>query len=400
MRRVYLDNNATTRVDPRVLEVMSPHFLQDFGNASSIHEFGQQAREAVETARQAVADLVGSLPKEIIFTSGGTESDNTAIRGIAASHPGNGRHLITTTIEHPAVLRTMEQLEEEGFQVTYLPVDRQGLIRLEDLHAAVREDTILISIMHANNETGAIQELRAVGRFAREKGILFHTDAVQSAGKIPVDVNDLGVDLLSLSGHKIHGPKGVGALYLRHGVQMKSLLLGGSHERGRRGGTENVPGIVALGKAVALAREGLADFDLRVRSLRDRIETGLLERIPQTRINGSTRRRMPHTTNLSFRGVEGEALLISLDLQGIAVSTGAACSSGSLEPSHVLKAMGFENRRVESALRLSLSRMTTEEEITTALEVLPRTIRRMRELSPLYRESRDRVQREGQRTHS
>ena len=244
------------------------------------------------------------------------------------------------------------------------------------------------------------QELRAVGRFAREKGILFHTDAVQSAGKIPVDVNDLGVDLLSLSGHKIHGPKGVGALYLRHGVQMKSLLLGGSHERGRRGGTENVPGIVALGKAVALAREGLADFDLRVRSLRDRIETGLLERIPQTRINGSTLRRMPHTTNLSFRGVEGEALLISLDLQGIAVSTGAACSSGSLEPSHVLKAMGFRNRRVESALRLSLSRMTTEEEITTALDVLPRTIRRMRELSPLYRESRDRVQREGQRTHS
>ena len=400
MRRVYLDNNATTRVDPRVLEVMSPHFLQDFGNASSIHEFGQQAREAVETARQAVADLVGSLPKEIIFTSGGTESDNTAIRGIAASHTGNGRHLITTTIEHPAVLRTMEQLEEEGFRVTYLPVDRQGLIRLKDLHAAVREDTILISIMHANNETGAIQELRAVGRFAREKGILFHTDAVQSAGKIPVDVNDLGVDLLSLSGHKIHGPKGVGALYLRHGVQMKSLLLGGSHERGRRGGTENVPGIVALGKAVALAREGLADFDLRVRSLRDRIETGLLERIPQTRINGSTRRRMPHTTNLSFRGVEGEALLISLDLQGIAVSTGAACSSGSLEPSHVLKAMGFENRRVESALRLSLSRMTTEEEITTALDVLPRTIRRMRELSPLYRESRDRVQREGQRAHS
>ena len=400
MRRVYLDNNATTRVDPRVLEVMSPHFLQDFGNASSIHEFGQQAREAVETARQAVADLVGSLPKEIIFTSGGTESDNTAIRGIAASHTGNGRHLITTTIEHPAVLRTMEQLEEEGFRVTYLPVDRQGLIRLKDLHAAVREDTILISIMHANNETGAIQELRAVGRFAREKGILFHTDAVQSAGKIPVDVNDLGVDLLSLSGHKIHGPKGVGALYLRHGVQMKSLLLGGSHERGRRGGTENVPGIVALGKAVALAREGLADFDLRVRSLRDRIETGLLERIPQTRINGSTLRRMPHTTNLSFRGVEGEALLISLDLQGIAVSTGAACSSGSLEPSHVLKAMGFRNRRVESALRLSLSRMTTEEEITTALEVLPRTIRRMRELSPLYRESRDRVQREGQRAHS
>ena len=400
MSRVYLDNNATTRVDPRVLEVMSPHFLQDFGNASSIHEFGQQAREAVETARQAVADLIGSLPKEIIFTSGGTESDNTAIRGITASHSGKGRHLITTTIEHPAVLRTMEQLEEEGFQATYLPVDRQGLIRLEDLHAAVREDTILISIMHANNETGAIQNLPAVGRLAREKGILFHTDAVQSAGKIPVDVNDLGVDLLSLSGHKIHGPKGVGALYIRQGVEMKSLLLGGSHERGRRGGTENVPGIVGLGKAAALARDGLADFDLRVRSLRDRIETGLLERIPQARINGSTLRRMPHTTNLSFRGVEGEALLISLDLQGIAVSTGAACSSGSLEPSHVLKAMGFRNRRVESALRLSLSRMTTDEEITTALDVLPRTIRRMRELSPLYRESRDRVQRKGQRAHS
>lgn len=399
MRRVYLDNNATTRVDPLVLEVMSPHFLQDFGNASSIHEFGQQAREAVENARQAVADLIGCQAKEIVFTSGGTESDNTAIRGIAAGHSDKGRHLITTTIEHPAVLRTMEQLEEEGFQVTYLPVDRQGLIRLEDLHAAVREDTILISIMHANNETGAIQDLPAVGRFGREKGILFHSDAVQSAGKIPLDVNELGVDLLSLSAHKIHGPKGVGALYIRHGVEMKSLLLGGSHERGRRGGTENVPGIVGLGKAAVLAREGLADFDLRVRSLRERLETELLERVPQTRINGSTLRRMPHTTNLSFRGVEGEALLISLDLQGIAVSTGAACSSGSLEPSHVLKAMGFQNRRVESALRLSLSRMTTEEEITAALDVLPSTVQRMRELSPLYRESRERVQREGQRAH-
>ena len=399
MRRVYLDNNATTRVDPLVLEAMSPHFLQDFGNASSIHEFGQQAREAVETARQAIADLIGGQPKEIVFTSGGTESDNTAIRGVAAAHSGKGRHLITTTTEHPAVLRTMEQLEEEGFEVTYLPVDHQGLIRLEDLHAAVREDTILVSIMHANNETGSIQDLRAVGEFARKKGVLFHSDAVQSAGKIPLDVSDLGVDLLSLSGHKIHGPKGAGALYIRQGVEMKSLLLGGSHERGRRGGTENVPGIVGLGKAATLAREGLGDFNLRVRSLRDRLETELMERISQTRINGSTIRRMPHTTNLSFRGVEGEALLISLDLQGIAVSTGAACSSGSLEPSHVLKAMGFRNRRVESALRLSLSRMTTEEEITTALDVIPGTVQRMRELSPLYRESRERVQRESQRAH-
>ena len=399
MKRVYLDNNATTRVDPLVLEAMSPHFLQDFGNASSIHEFGQQAREAVETARQAIAGLIGGQPKEIVFTSGGTESDNTAIRGVAAAHSGKGRHLITTTIEHPAVLRTMEQLEEEGFEVTYLPVDHQGLLRLEDLNAAVREDTILVSIMHANNETGTIQDLRAVGEFARKMGVLFHSDAVQSAGKIPLDVSDLGVDLLSLSGHKIHGPKGAGALYIRQGVVMKSLLLGGSHERGRRGGTENVPGIVGLGKAATLAREGLGDFNLRVRSLRDRLETELMERISQTRINGSTLRRMPHTTNLSFRGVEGEALLISLDLQGIAVSTGAACSSGSLEPSHVLKAMGFRNRRVESALRLSLSRMTTEEEITTALDVIPATVRRMRELSPLYRESRERVQREGQRAH-
>lgn len=399
MRRVYLDNNATTRVDPLVLEAMSPHFLQDFGNASSIHEFGQQAREAVETARQAIADLIGGQPKEIVFTSGGTESDNTAIRGVAAAHSGKGRHLITTTIEHPAVLRTMEQLEEEGFEVTYLPVDHQGFIRLDDLYATVREDTILVSIMHANNETGAIQDLRAVGEFARKKGVLFHSDAVQSAGKIPLDVSDLGVDLLSLSGHKIHGPKGAGALYIRQGVEMKSLLLGGSHERGRRGGTENVPGIVGLGKAATLAREGLEDFNRRVRSLRDRLETELMERISQTRINGSTLRRMPHTTNLSFRGVEGEALLISLDLQGIAVSTGAACSSGSLEPSHVLKAMGFQNRRVESALRFSLSRMTTEEEITTALDVIPATVQRMRELSPLYRESRERVQREGQRAH-
>ena len=366
---------------------MRPHFLQYFGNASSIHDFGQQARSAVEIARQEVADLINAQPKEIVFTSGGTESDNTAIRGIATCSSRTGRHLITTTVEHPAVLRTMEQLEQEGFRVTYLSVDRNGMVRLQDLFEAVEKDTILISIMHANNETGMIQDLRKVSLFAREKGIVFHSDGVQSVGKIPLNVNDLGLDLLSLSAHKIHGPKGTGALFIRHGVEMKALLLGGSQERSRRGGTENVPGIVGLGKAALLAKKALVDFNARVLSLRDKLEEGLLARIPDTVINGALSPRMPHITNLSFQGVEGEALLISLDLQGIAVSTGAACSSGSLEPSHVLKAMGLESRQVDNAIRFSLSRMTTFQDIQDVLELMPQIVKRMRELSPLYRES-------------
>ena len=386
VRRVYLDNNATTRVDPQVLEAVLPHFLEDFGNASSIHEYGQRARASIEEARRQVARLIGAEPKEVVVTSGGTESDNTAIRGVCGSHRSRGNHIVTTTVEHPAILRSCELLESEGFRVTYVPVDRDGLVQMEQLREAVGNETILISVMHANNEVGTIQPVEEISTIARASSTIFHTDAVQSVGKIPLEVDRLGVDLLSLSGHKLHAPKGVGALYVRQGVAMAALLHGGSHERNRRGGTENVPGAVGLGKACELARDGLEDFDLRVRRLRDKLEAGIVGTVPDTIVNGSISRRMPHVSNISFQGIEGEALLISLDLQGIAVSTGAACASGSLEPSHVLRAMKISSGRVDSAIRFSLSRMTSEEDIDYVLKVLPETVERMRELSPLYRE--------------
>ena len=386
VRRVYLDNNATTRVDPQVLEAVLPHFLEDFGNASSIHEYGQKARASIEEARRQVSRLIGAEPKEVVLTSGGTESDNTAIRGVCGSHRSRGNHIVTTTVEHPAILRSCELLESEGFRVTYVPVDRDGLVQMEQLREAVGNETILISVMHANNEVGTIQPVEEISTIARESGTIFHTDAVQSVGKIPLEVDRLGVDLLSLSGHKLHAPKGVGALYVRQGVAMAALLHGGSHERNRRGGTENVPGAVGLGNACELARDGLEDFDLRVRRLRDKLEAGIVGTVPDTIVNGSISRRMPHVSNISFQGIEGEALLISLDLQGIAVSTGAACASGSLEPSHVLRAMKISSGRVDSAIRFSLSRMTSEEDIDYVLKVLPETVERMRELSPLYRE--------------
>lgn len=386
MRRVYLDNNATTRVDPLVLEAVLPHFLEDFGNASSIHKYGQEARASIEEARRNVARLIGAEPKEVVFTSGGTESDNTAIQGVCGFHRSRGNHIITTTIEHPAILRSCEQLESEGFRVTYVPVDCYGLVQMGQLREAVDSQTILISVMHANNEIGTIQPVEEISTIAREKGIIFHTDAVQSVGKIPLEVDRLGIDLLSLSGHKLHAPKGVGALYVRQGVSMDALLHGGSHERNRRGGTENVPGVVGLGKSCELAQVSLDDFDLRVRKLRDKLEAGIIEAVPDTIVNGSISCRMPHVSNISFQGIEGEALLISLDLQGLAVSTGAACASGSLEPSHVLKAMKISSSRVDSAIRFSLSRMTSDEDIEYALKVVPETVERMRELSPLYRE--------------
>jgi len=386
VRRVYLDNNATTRVDPLVLEAVMPHFLEDFGNASSIHEYGQKARASIEEARRHVARLIEAEPKEVVFTSGGTESDNTAIRGVCGFHRSRGNHIVTTTVEHPAILRSCEQLESEGFRVTYVPVDRDGLIQMEQLREAVDDQTILISVMHANNEIGTIQPVEEISQIAREREIVFHTDAVQSVGKIPLEVGRLGVGLLSLSGHKLHAPKGVGALYVRQGVSMDALLHGGSHERNRRGGTENVPGVVGLGKACELGQLGLDDFDLRVRKLRDKLETGIIEAVPDTIVNGSVNSRMPHVSNISFQGIEGEALLISLDLQGIAVSTGAACASGSLEPSHVLRAMKISSSRVDSAIRFSLSRMNSDEDIDYALKVVPKTVERMRELSPLYRE--------------
>ena len=385
MRQVYLDNNATTRMDPRVRDAMMPFFLEDFGNASSVHSYGQKARTGIEEARQQVADLIGAQPKEIVFTSGGTEADNTALRGVAAYYRSRGNHIITTTIEHPAVLRTCEQLEKEGFRVSYIPVDSDGMLQLEKLKDAIGEETILISVIHANNEIGCIQDIGKIAHLARERKILFHSDAVQSTGKIPNNVKELGVDLLSLSAHKFHGPKGVGALFARRGVRMNALLLGGSHERSRRAGTENVAGVIGLGEACALAGREMEGFHTRVRALRDRFEEGILGQIPETVVNGTRTHRMPHVSNISFQYLEGEGLLISLDFQGVAVSTGSACSSGSLAPSHVLTAIGRNSELAHSAIRFSLSRMTTEEDIDYVLGILPGIVERMREVSPLYR---------------
>ena len=383
MRQVYLDNNATTALDARVGEAMLPFYQQDFGNASSIHGWGQRARAAVEEARQKVADLIGASPRDVVFTSGGTESDNTAILGAAKAARSKGRHIITTVVEHPAVLQACDCLEEGGFRVTRLPVDPDGLVEVERLEATIDEDTVLISVMHANNEIGSIQPIGEIASLARQRGVLFHTDAVQSVGKIPVGVDSLGVDLLSLSAHKIHGPKGMGALYVRQGAEMTPLLCGGSQERNRRAGTENVPGIVGLGVACELAGQALGDFEVRVRRLRDRLEEGILETIPHTLVNGGRTCRMPHITNISFRYVEGEALLISLDFQGIAVSTGSACSSGTLEPSPVILAIGRRGDAAQGALRFSLSRMSGDEDIDYTLSMLGETVARMRELSPL-----------------
>jgi cysteine desulfurase len=387
MRKVYLDNNATTPLDPEVFEAMRAAYLEDFGNPSSIHAYGQKARGALENARREVAALIGAEAREIVFTSGGTEADNTALRGAACMLRSKGDHIITSAIEHPAILRTCEQLEKEGFRVSYIRVGRDGLVDPDDVKAHVESKTILISIMHVNNETGAIQPIESIGSMARERDIPFHSDAVQSAGKLELDVKKLNVDLLSLSGHKFHGPKGMGALYLRRGVRFQPLLLGGSHERSRRAGTENVPGAAGLAAACRLAQRHLADFGTRVRGLRDRLEQEVLRAIPQTTVNGSVDRRAPHVSNLSFRYLEGEALLIALDFQGIAVSTGAACSSGSLQPSHVLKAMGQAPELIHGSVRFSFSRMLNEEDVDYVVEVLSTTVARMREMSPHYRET-------------
>ncbi|MEE8348312.1 MAG: cysteine desulfurase NifS [Acidobacteriota bacterium] len=385
MRQVYLDNNATTLIDPAVFEAMIPFYLEDYGNASSIHTLGQKARSAVENARAQVADLIGAEIGEIVFTSGGTESDNTALRGVAMALRSKGRHIITTTIEHSAILHTCRQLEEEGFRVSYLPVDRQGHLSLDRLGEEITEDTVLISVMHANNEIGVIEPMKKMAMLARERGVLLHTDAVQTVGKIDLDVGELGVDLLSLSAHKFHGPKGVGALYLRGDVAMFPLLHGGAHERSRRAGTLNVPGIVGLGKTCEVAKASLADFTCRVGRLRDRLEKGVIEGIADTCVNGSTTDRVPHLSNISFRGIEGEALLIALDFQGVAVSTGSACSSGMIEPSHVLTALGGDRSLHKSAIRFSLSRMSNDGDIDYVLDVLPGTVQRIRRVSPIYR---------------
>ncbi|HEY9231419.1 MAG TPA: cysteine desulfurase NifS [Blastocatellia bacterium] len=383
---IYLDNSATTAVLPEVIEAMLPCFNEEYGNAQSVHGFGQRAKAMVERARREVAALVNAAPGEIVFVGGGTEADNLAIRGIAAAH--GARHIITTKIEHPAVLATCQALEQAGAKVTYLPVQAKGIVNLDDVRAAVTDETVLVSVMHANNETGAIQPIEAIAAIVRErrergqKQLHLHTDAVQSVGKIAVDVKRLGVDLLSLSGHKIHGPKGVGALFIKKGVRLSKQMTGGHHERDRRAGTENVPGIVGLGRAAELARLHLDERGERMRQLRDYFEQQVIAHIPEVRVNGDTERRVPNISNLSFAGVDGESLLIALDLQGIAVSTGSACASGSLEPSHVLTAMGLTREQVRGSLRVSLSAMTSRQEIDVALAALEETVARLREMRP------------------
>lgn len=384
--RIYLDHSATTPVDARVVEAMLPYFTRKFGNASSLHAFGREARSAVEEARASVAKLINAQSEEIIFTSGGTESDNLALSGLAMANSEKGKHIITSSIEHHAVLDTCKHLEEQGFKVTYLPVDGDGLIGVEEVEKAIAKDTILISIMHANNEIGTIEPVAEIGALAREKGIYFHTDAVQSAGKLEVDVNKLSVDLLSLSSHKIYGPKGAGALYIRKGTRIKPIIHGGGHERRLRSGTENVPGIAGFGKACEIAREELSSQYEHLIGLRDRLMAEMLK-IPDTRLNGHRFKRLPNNMNCSFSYIEGESLILALDEHGIAASTGSACSSKSLEPSHVLRAIGLSPIEAHGSLRLSLGRANTMGEIDYLLKVLPEAVERLRAMSPLYKKA-------------
>ncbi len=381
---IYLDNNATTAVDPLVLEVMLPYLQTFYGNPSSMHSFGGQVGRALHQAREQVAALLGADPTEIVFTSGGTEGNTTAIYAALAAQPQK-RHLITTQVEHASVLNVCGHLEKQGYRVTYLSVDEQGCLDLLELEAALTGDTALVSCMAANNETGVLFPIEAVGSLARSYGAVVHVDAVQAVGKIPLDLGCLPVDLLTLSGHKLHAPKGIGALYIRRGFRFRPLLLGGHQERGRRAGTENVPGIVALGKAAELAQAHLGDP--RERLLRDRLEQGLLQRIPDTQVNGHPTRRLPNTTNLGFKFVEGEAILFWLNKYGICASSGSACTSGSLEPSHVLRAMHLPYTVLHGSIRFSLSRFTQPAEVDRVLEVLPDIIRHLREISPFNSEA-------------
>jgi cysteine desulfurase len=380
--RIYLDHNATTPVAPSVVAAVTSALREQFGNASSIHSFGQTAKTVVDDARAAVADLIGAGPQEIVFTSGGTESDNLAIRGVAeALQPAKRRHLIATSIEHEAVLHTVKALLKRGWTTSLLPVDNSGVVDPQALEAVITDDTALVSVMHANNEIGTIQPLTALATIAHRHGALFHTDAVQSMGKLRVDVTDLDVDLLSLSAHKFYGPKGVGALWVRRGSRLVSTMTGGKQERNRRAGTENVPGIVGLGVASRLAIEKADSEAERVAALRDHLEAGILRCVPGTLVNGDPTRRIANTTNISFDRVEAESLLIALDLDGIAVSTGSACSSGTLEPSHVLRAMGFSPHRAQNSIRFSLGAGNTLEEIDRVLDALPRVVDKLRNVS-------------------
>jgi cysteine desulfurase len=384
MHRIYLDNNATTPVLPEVFEAMRPYFVEQFGNASSIHHHGQQTRAAVEDARESVAALLGCRTSEIVFTSGGTEADNLAIAGLV----GAGDHVITSSIEHHAVLLACKHMEEMGAEVTVLPVDGRGLVDPDDVRRALRSNTKLISVMMANNETGVLQPVEEIGRIAAEAGVCFHTDAVQAAGKVEIDVRRIGCDALSISGHKIHAPQGVGALCVRKGLRLQPLFYGGRHERSRRAGTENVPGIVGLGKAAQIAKEALdRRDDKKMAAMRDRLQQGILAQVEDAAVNGDGAARVPNTCNIHFDHIDGEAMVIALDLKGLAVSTGAACSSGAIEPSHVLVAMGLRADQARASIRFSLGKQTVAEDIDIALALVPETVARLRELSPTYRKT-------------
>lgn len=389
MKRIYLDHAATTPVDPRVLETMLPYFSESFGNPSSIHSFGRENRKVIEDARAVIAEEIGAAdPREIIFTGSGSESDNMALRGIAAAYRNRGNHIITSAIEHHAVYDTCKALEKQGFELTIVPVSSEGIVNPDDVMAAVTDRTILVSIMHANNEVGTIQPIADMGKLLRERGILFHTDAVQTVGSIPVNVQELSVDLLSMAAHKFYGPKGVGALYVRKGIKLEPLIYGGGQERNRRAGTENIAGIVGMAKALSLANSELAENQKRIGALRDYLIDNVLSRFEDVQLNGDRNRRLPGNANFSFKYIEGESLLLNLDLKGIAASSGSACTSGSLEPSHVLLAMGICHEIAHGSLRLTLGKSTTKEEIDYFLEVLPEIVAKLRAMSPLYNSER------------
>jgi cysteine desulfurase len=395
MQRAYFDHNATTPVDPDVLATMLPYLSQEYGNPNSVHSFGQSARGAVERARTAVAALIGARSSEIVFTSGGTEADNLALFGVmgaavssgGASASGKPPHIVTTTIEHHAVLHSCDALERRGMAVTRVPVSRDGVVNADDIRGALRPETVLVSVMHANNELGTIQPIEEIGRITREAGIRFHTDAVQAAGKVPLNASSLGVDLLSISAHKFYGPKGAGALFVRKGVQIEPLLYGSRGEGGRRAGTENVAGIVGLGKAAELAQASMSEQGARVSRLRDRLEQGLLQRIPGARVNGGVANRLPNTCNILFPGVESESLVIALDLQGLACSAGAACLSGAVDPSHVLAAIGLSAAEARGSIRLSVGRTTRDHDVELALRVIPEAVALQREVGNVSREA-------------
>ncbi|WP_422445771.1 cysteine desulfurase NifS [Thermoanaerobacterium sp. DL9XJH110] len=391
MKRIYMDHAGTTPVRKEVVDEMIPYLTEKFGNASTIYSYGREAKAALEDSREKVAGLIGADPREIFFTAGGTESDNWALRGIAYANRDKGNHIITSSIEHHAVLHTCQDLEKEGFKVTYLPVDRYGLVNPQHVMDALTDDTILVSIMHANNEIGTIEPIEEIGNALKklDKKIYFHTDAVQTVGKIPVDVNKLGVDLLSISAHKIYGPKGVGALYIRKGTRIKPFITGGGQESQRRAGTENIPGIVGFGKAAELIGKEMEEQYEKLTYLRDKLIKGIMENIPHVRLNGHPTRRLPHNVNVCFEYIEGESLLLNLDMKGICASSGSACTSGSLEPSHVLLAIGLPHEIAHGSLRLTIGRENTEEDVDYVLEVLPEIVNKLRKMSPLFAEGKE-----------